>query len=64
MQVLAHLVTALGLVLVVEGVAYALFPAQMKRMMETVQALPASSLRNAGLGAAVLGVAIVWLVRS
>ncbi|MDP6353010.1 MAG: DUF2065 domain-containing protein [Alphaproteobacteria bacterium] len=64
MQILAHLVTALGLVLVVEGVAYALFPAQMKRMMETVQVLPVSSLRNAGLLAAVVGVALVWLVRS
>jgi len=55
--------TALGLVLVIEGACYALFPAAMRRMMAVVLTLPQASLRAAGLAGAALGVLIVWLVR-
>ena len=60
---MTELVTALGLVIVIEGICYALFPEAMKRMMLKVLEIPASSLRYAGLGAAIVGVFIVWLVR-
>ena len=59
----ADLITALALVLVIEGALYALFPDAMKRAVLTIADLPASILRNAGLVAAVVGVAIVWLIR-
>lgn len=55
--------TALALVLVIEGLLYALLPEQMKRMMATLMSVPAGTLRMAGLAAAVVGVGIVWLVR-
>jgi uncharacterized protein YjeT (DUF2065 family) len=55
--------SALGLVMVIEGVLYALFPEQMKRLMLMMSAQPANLLRGVGLGAAALGVVIVWLVR-
>ncbi len=55
--------TAVALILVIEGAVYALFPDGMKRMMEQVLTLPASSLRSAGLAAAVLGIFLVWLIR-
>ncbi len=55
--------TAVALILVIEGAVYALFPDAMKRMMEQVLTLPASSLRSAGLAAAVLGIFLVWLIR-
>jgi uncharacterized protein YjeT (DUF2065 family) len=58
------LLTALALALVLEGVAYALFPAAMQRMVAAILAMPASSLRMAGLVMATLGVAGVWLVRA
>ena len=54
---------ALALVLVIEGIIYALFPDAMKRMALIVQVLPAAVLRRTGLMAAVLGVAIVWVIR-
>ncbi|SLN72440.1 DUF2065 domain-containing protein [Oceanibacterium hippocampi] len=54
---------ALALVLVIEGALYALFPVQMKRMMQTVLALSEQTLRRAGLVSAVVGVAVVWLLR-
>ncbi|MEE8203455.1 MAG: DUF2065 domain-containing protein [Alphaproteobacteria bacterium] len=55
--------TALCLVLVLEGALYALFPDGMKRTMAQVLTMPSSTLRTAGLTAAGLGVLILWLVR-
>lgn len=55
--------TALGLALVIEGIAYALFPGGMRRMMAEVAVMPASVLRAFGLVAAGSGVLAVWLVR-
>jgi len=57
------LVTALALLLVIEGALYALFPDAMKRMLARMMTLPAATLRTAGIVSAVAGVAIVWLVR-
>ena len=61
---MAELLTALGLVLVLEGLLYALAPGAAKRLAESVRDLPIDSLRNGGIAAVVLGVVIVWLVRS
>ncbi|MSP50355.1 MAG: DUF2065 domain-containing protein [Alphaproteobacteria bacterium] len=54
---------ALGLVLALEGALYALFPQGMRRALAIAVALPPDQLRVAGVGAALLGVAIVWLIR-
>ena len=54
---------ALGLVLVIEGVLYALFPAGMRRMVADLLARPAETLRVGGLLAAALGLTLVWLAR-
>ena len=58
-----ELLTALALVLVIEGLLYAAFPEQMRRMVVSLLELPASTLRVGGLIAAVIGVGIVWLLR-
>lgn len=55
--------TAVALILVIEGAVYALFPDAMKRLMAQVLTLPDGSLRWAGLAAAVLGIVLVWLIR-
>jgi len=57
------LLTALSLVLVIEGIAYALAPDGMKRMAAAVAQTPPRPLRLAGLAAAVVGVSLVWLIR-
>ena len=57
------LVTAIGLVFVIEGVIYSLFPNVMKRMMMVALALPSSRLRSVGPTMAMVGFAIVWMVR-
>ena len=54
---------ALGLAIAIEGIIYALFPEAMKRMMAMVMVQPTGSIRGAGIGAAVAGVIILWLVR-
>ena len=55
--------TAIGLAVAIEGVVYALFPEQMKRMLSQVLAQPPMALRVAGLIAATVGVVVVWWVR-
>jgi uncharacterized protein YjeT (DUF2065 family) len=55
--------TALALVLVIEGMLYALFPDGMKRMIAQMLAVPATTLRAVGLAGACLGVIAVWLLR-
>jgi uncharacterized protein YjeT (DUF2065 family) len=54
---------ALGLVLVIEGALYGLFPDGMKRLMAQVLEMPAAQLRWAGLIGAAFGLLIIWLVR-
>lgn len=54
---------ALALVLVVEGMAYALFPDGIKKMMAAMQEMPAPTLRSFGMAAAITGMVILWLMR-
>ena len=61
---MAELLMALGLVLVIEGLLYALVPGQLKAMMLSFQNLSDDQLRLGGVTAVALGVAVVWLVRS
>ena len=58
------LLTALGLVLVIEGLLYALVPAQLKAMMQTVQKLSDDQLRIGGVAAMATGVVAVWIVHT
>jgi uncharacterized protein YjeT (DUF2065 family) len=55
--------TALALVLVIEGVLYALFPDGMKRMITQMLGVPAPVLRAVALAAACIGVGAIWLMR-
>ena len=56
-------VAALGLVLVIEGLAFAAFPAATRRAMATMMETSDGSLRTAGVVAAVVGIGVIWLVR-
>lgn len=61
---MSDLFAALGLAIAIEGILYALFPDGMKRMIAMVLTQPSGQMRAAGLAAALVGVSIVWLVRS
>ncbi len=60
---MSDLIVALGLVLVIEGIIYGGLPQVAKRLAAEVLTVPDSTLRIAGIGAAVLGLVIVWAVR-
>jgi uncharacterized protein YjeT (DUF2065 family) len=57
------LLTALGLVLVLEGLLYAAVPERMQQAMRRLIAEPPGRLRGAGLAAAVVGLGVVWVLR-
>jgi len=61
---MSDLWVALGLVLVLEGAMYALFPNQMIEMLRKMPEIPPVMLRVAGLTAIAIGWLVVWLVRS
>jgi len=54
---------ALGLVLVLEGAAYALFPGKMIAMMRQLPDVPLVVLRALGIAAVAIGWLVVWFVR-
>lgn len=55
---------ALGLVLIVEGLVYALAPDAIERMLMALRAIPPETRRMVGLAAMTLGLVLVWLAKS
>ena len=55
---------AIGLVLIVEGLVYALAPTLIEELLDTLRALPLEIRRVVGLVALAVGVAVVWLAKS
>ena len=56
------LAATFGLMLVIEGLAYALFPGAVLTLIERLRDAPERLLRGGGLAALALGTFIVWLV--
>ena len=55
-----ELIIALGLLLFIEGMLYALFPSKMKNMFKLIEKMPANQLRISGLLFTIIGFGIVW----
>lgn len=55
--------TALALVLVIEGLFLAAAPRRVKQILALMETVPSDRLRIGGLAAAALGVFCVWLLR-
>ena len=60
---MSDLVVAIGLVHVIEGLLWSLFPGLGRKLLEATAGVSEASLRVAGAVAVALGVAVVWLVR-
>ena len=58
-----ELIIAIGLLLFIEGMLYALFPSKMKNMLKVIEKFPANQLRMGGLVFALIGFAIVWYLK-
>ena len=59
-----ELVIALGLLLFLEGILYALFPSKMKNMLKTIEKLDPNQLRTGGLIFALIGFLIIWYTKN
>ena len=55
--------TGLGLVLVIEGLALALAPSRIEEALAFLASLGPERRRVLGLAALALGVAVIWIVR-
>lgn len=58
------LLTAFSLVFVIEGLIYALFPDQVKKLMAMALSMPAQPLRMFGLLMASLGILAIYILRA
>ena len=54
----------LGLVLVFEGLVFALAPLRMEQVLEALRDVTPETRRLIGLGALALGVVLVWLAKT
>ncbi len=54
------LLLALGLVMIIEGLAYALAPSLIERMLEMLRNLPEAAVRQIGWLVVVTGLILVW----
>ncbi len=55
---------ALGLVLVLEGLVYALAPSIVEELLEMLRSFSEGQRRTMGLMAVALGVLVVWIAKS
>lgn len=55
------LLLALGLVMILEGLVYALAPSLLERMLEVLRALPEMAVRQIGLLVIAAGLIFVWV---
>lgn len=55
---------AIGLVLVVEGLVYALAPSLVEDLLAAIRQMPMETRRMVGLTAVTVGVALVWMAHA
>lgn len=59
----ADLLVGVGMLLVFEGILFAASPAWMRRAIKSALVTPDNILRAVGIGSAVVGLLLIWLVR-
>ena len=58
------LITALGLLLFIEGLLVAMFPSRIKNMLEMIKNTPENKLRSFGLFFLIIGFLIIWYIKN
>ncbi|WP_238380925.1 DUF2065 domain-containing protein [Alkalilacustris brevis] len=61
---IGYVLLALGLVLVVEGLVFALAPSRLEDLLATITRIPPATRRMIGLVALAVGVVLIWLARA
>ncbi len=59
----ADLLIGVGVLFVIEGLLFAAVPGWMRRAMVSVAATPDNVLRATGIGSAVVGLILIWIIR-
>ena len=54
---------ALALAIIIEGIAYAAFPDQMKQALAKLLETPTSTIRVVALTSAAAGLIVLWFIR-
>ena len=57
------LITAIGLLLFIEGLAFAIFPSRIKNTLKTIEKIPENKLRVGGVFFLIAGFLIVWYIK-
>ena len=60
---MTQLFVAIGLVFVIEGLIWAIFPGYARRLLESAAEMPENTVRSAAVAAIAVGVVIVWLAK-
>ena len=55
---------SIGLLLIIEGLLYAVFPNRMKSLINKMTQMPNETLKWGGIASALLGLMIMWTVLS
>ena len=61
---IATVLLALGLVLVIEGLVFALAPSRLEDALEAMRKIPPETRRMLGLAGLALGVALIWVAKT
>lgn len=57
------IILGLGMVLVIEGLVFALAPSRLEDLVRLIAEMPVETRRVVGLAAVALGVLLVWLAK-
>lgn len=60
---MSDFLVGVGLVFVIEGLIFAAFPGHAKKAVAAVLQTPEPTLRIIGVGSALAGIVLVWLMR-
>jgi uncharacterized protein YjeT (DUF2065 family) len=60
---MTHLLLAFGLVLVIEGLVFALAPSRLEDLIKVISDIPEQTRRLLGLACVAMGVFLVWLAK-
>ena len=58
------LITAIGLLLFIEGLLIALFPSKIKNMLKVIEKTPENKLRTSGVFFLIIGFIIIWYIKN
>ena len=59
----ADFLIGVGILFVIEGLLFAASPTWMRRAMKSALTMPDNILRVVGIGSAVVGLILIWVVR-